>query len=256
MKIDRVIVVLNNNKNYVSFWNVFSKIWKTKFKVTPTLMFVGTDDELKENDLSQKYGEIIRLEPLSEVVLDSSLDWSVTWALFYGPTLFPEEVCMTSGIDQLPLSDKFIASISEDSKESYIVGFAGAYRDIPNIFPSSHHVALGKTFKEMYEIEDDWHSEIRKVFNTRSRYTRLSGNYWGLDEAYSSERLLDSNSDKIVYKDIFHSDWVPYRLDRGGILSYDVEKLKSGFYTELHAPRPYEKYEQYLDTLIEEMLSE
>jgi hypothetical protein len=256
MRIERVILALNNNQTYAGFWNAFSKVWKTKFKITPTLMFVGTEEEMRKEKLSEEYGQIVRLDPSNDVILDSSLDWSVTWALFYGATLFPDEVCMTSGIDQLPLSEKFMTSIGDHSKESYIVGFAGAYKDIPNVFPSSHHVATGKTFKKIYDIEDEWHSEIVKVFNSRSRFGRLSGNYWGLDEAYSSECLLASDHDKIIYKDTFYSDWVPYRLDRGGALKYDIEKLKNGFYTELHSPRPYEEHKRYLDTLIKNMLDE
>ena len=104
MKIDRVIFCLNNNPVYTGLWNPISRAWKLKWGITPTLMFVGTEDELKSHDLSKEYGEIVRLNPVPEVVVNPSLDWSATWALFYGASLFPNEVVTLMGLDQLLLS--------------------------------------------------------------------------------------------------------------------------------------------------------
>jgi len=45
MKIDRVILSVDNNPTYRVFWNIVSKIWKEKFNINPTLFFHGTEKE-------------------------------------------------------------------------------------------------------------------------------------------------------------------------------------------------------------------
>ena len=259
MKIDRVIAVLNDNEVYSSFWNIFSKVWRVKFGVMPTLMFVGSQDQLRKGDYSVEYGEIYRLDPLNEVVMDPNLDWSVTWALFYGPTLFPDDICMTSGIDQIPLSSKFIDSLAHHAEEDYIIGFSGAYRDLVGIYPSSHHVGKGSIYKQIYDIENQWHDELRKVFSSKSSLKQsslLPSSLWGLDEVYSSEVLDGSSYPNIVHKDIFHDQWAPFRLDRGSSVDYDLDRLKAGYYSELHSPRPYELHQDYIDTLVGSLLGD
>jgi|10_taG_2_1085330.scaffolds.fasta_scaffold14782_2 hypothetical protein len=255
MKIDRVIFCLNDNETYTGFWNPFSRVWSQKFDIKPTVIFVGTEQELEKNNLSEQWGDIVRLDPIPEVVVNPTLDWSVTWALFYGPTLFPDEVCMTSGIDQLPLSTKFFDIINKHDNDKYVVGFAGACLELPHICPSSHHVAMGEMFKEIYEIEESWRLEVSKVYSQREKYDRLEdGSFWGLDEAYSSDLLMHCENPNIVYENIFHNRWNPYRLCRSRNISYNPDKLKRGYYSELHSVRPYEQHKEYIDGLVRVLL--
>ena len=87
MNIDRVIFPLNNNKIYTGFWNVFARVWREHFNIIPTMMFVGTEEELNSNNFDKNIGDIIRLEPVQEVA-ESYPDWSVTWSIIYGASLF------------------------------------------------------------------------------------------------------------------------------------------------------------------------
>jgi len=251
MKIDRVIFCLDNNPNYAGFWNINSKVWKNVYNVNPTLIYVGDEEDIDKNNISREFGEIIVL-PASPIDLCNNFrrKWYITWALFYGPTLFPDEVCMTSGIDQIPLSWSFINKIENISREKYIVGFADAYSD-PELYPSSHHVALGSHFKEKYDIDEDWLWEIRKVYQTRNQFNNLyDAGYWGLDESYSS-KVISSKPDGIEFiKNFFHPLWAPRRIDRIWGLKYDVGKLSSGWYSEMHAPRPLRDYEQEVNKII------
>ena len=265
MKVDRIIFGLNKNPVYTSFWNIFAPIWVKKYNIIPTLIFVGTEEEMNSCNLSTSFGEIIRLDPVEEVVVNKNLDWSVTWALFWGASMFPNEICMTSGIDQLMLSDKFIKLLEPISDEKYVIGFADAYDD-KDFYPSSHNVAKDKTFKHIFEIEDEWSKEVKKVFDAvkSGKFPEKSINLmWGLDECYASDKIVqyeESFSEKledsnIIYFEIFRNYWKNSRIDRDGInISYNKDWLKSGRYSELHSPRPYEKYKQYIDNLIKDFM--
>jgi len=261
MKIDRVIFCLNSNPLYSSFWNIFSRVWSEKFKIKPTVFFSGTEEDLHNAALSDEFGDIIRLDPVPEVILRPSMDWSITWALFWGPTLFPEEVCMTSGLDQLPLNNFFIDYIKDIDEEDYIVGFSNAYNN-PSLFPSSHHVSKGKNFKKIYKIENDWEDEIKKVFKMgKENYMPQLSNpenkgMWGLDEVYSSDVIVknEHNFSNFHHCNFFHSNWINKRVGRCAIINYDKHKLINGEYTEFHSPRPYLKHKDYIDELISDLI--
>jgi hypothetical protein len=242
-KIDRVILALTPNCLYTGFWNVSSQVWSTKFEVIPTLIFSGTEEELKACELSDRYGQIVRLDRVSEVVVNPKREWSSTWSLFYGATLFPGEVCMTCGIDQIPLNGIFFDRIKEIKDGSYAVGFADAYGYGNPRCSSSHHVALGSTFKEVYGIADDWKSEVTKVFNVRNQFQlEPEGDLWGLDEQYSSWVLRGSKDPKIVFVNNFFTLFYEGRLDRGKghrLEEFDFGLISQGRYTEWHGNRPF-----------------
>lgn len=266
MKINRVIFPLNNNKNYTEYWNVFGKVWKEHWNITPTMIFVGTEEELNSNNFNNSIGDIIRLDPVIEVQ-EKYPDWSVTWSIIYGASLFKDEICITHGIDQLPLSRFFFDKVEEVKNNKFIVGFADAYKryspevlgyynTVTNVmYPSSHLVGSGDMFKSIYHVDDDWMTEILKVYATRSRYILKNKFYpnssWGLDECYSSECISKYDQSNIVYFNFFWDFWHPNRIDRGGQnISYDQNLLQNGHYSELHAFRPYKDHKSKVDKII------
>jgi hypothetical protein len=251
MKINRIIFCLNNNPTYTGFWNINARIWSEKYNIKPTLFFVGDYKEFKDLNLSEKIGDVFFLPNANRDLTNGSLrNWTITWSLFYGSTFFPNEVCMLSGIDQIPLGDHIIKLADSYDEDKYLVCWSDAYNNFENLFPSSHHISLGKNFKEIYEISNDWQEEIDKVYSHRVKYN-LNQDYWGLDEAYSSELLLKNRTERVVLIKNFFADWSNRRIDfRKNGLNYNVGLLKSNYYSELHAPRPYEDYKKAIDNII------
>lgn len=257
-KIDRTIMALTNNKNYVGFWNYTSKIWKTKFDIVPTLFFYGTIEEMDSLNLSKEYGEIYLLPRCESVTSCKDLEWACTWGLFYGATRFLDDMCMLVGIDQIPLNTYFFEQWKDipNVKEKYVVGFSDAYGDPETLskttyFPSSHHIAYGKKFKEVYDINESWFLELTKVFSLRHSYYLPNACNWGLDEAHSASILKDrfiSNNDIHLMK-IFQSYWRHHRLDRSNMHQFEtvnIEDIQNEKYCEFHAARPFEKNDQQL----------
>lgn len=252
--VDRVLMCLTNNDNYIDFWNYISKVYRVKLNTQPTLIFSGTEEELNglknSGRLSTQYGEIIHLPRVDGVTYDPKLDWTCTWGLFYGASLFPDEVCMLSGIDQIPLSGKFFDLLNNiNPREKYVIGFADAYGHAGASYPSSHHAGMGSFFKTIYGIEDKWEDELRKVHDHRYLCTNLAEfpNFWGLDEAYSSKVLRDcitkGSEVPLAFVNDFFRWWRAGRIDRvaGAIqLTPDVlQSVKASNYTEYHSVRPF-----------------
>jgi len=273
--IDRVIFCLTNNENYIDFWNYISKVYKNKFNVIPTLFFSGTNEEflnlVQTNRLSLENGEIILLPRIKNIEYNKNLDWTCTWGLFYGASLYPNDVCMLSGIDQIPLNSIFFEKIKElNPRKNYIIGFADAYDNLKNnygdiVYPSSHHVGLGKSFKFIFNIKNSWNEELQQIFLHKKLCPE--DNYWGLDELYSSHMIkqhIDSgNYCNILFLNDFKKNWASGRIDRanGSIYLTDniLEDIKNGKYTEYHSTRPFntnsnmELLYNYIPTIINEV---
>ena len=236
--VDRVIMVLTDNKLYENFWEFSSKFWINKFGIKPTLFVYG---KINNISLKRNIGEVHDLPFVPEVSVNPSRDWACTWGLFYGASLFPNDVCMTIGIDQAPLSNKFLNHIAHyDYDKDYVVGHSDAYHN-PNWFVSSHHFAKGSVYKKALCIEDSWEAEVKKVFAYRNDFGKMydGDDFWGLDELYSTMQLKKYEHTK-AHTGLFHEITYPNRIDRNGLnFPPDIERLRAGGYSELHAFRPF-----------------
>lgn len=254
MKVERVILVSNNNPLYYDFWNNLSKTYKTKFGINPTLIFFGNQDQLDMSDLSSEYGEIILQSEVPNI-----LPWQYTWALFYFTKYYKNEVCAVMGIDQIPLGTFFLKDvISNVPENNYTMLIDNQYTleqkhpkkwDEGGFSPSAYHIAKGQTFCDVYKFEDSFESEILKIDSLNIK--TMWGDKWGTDEAYSCNKL-SSFDDRSRISDLsLSSDFLNRRIDchRHNEVFYDISKLNSNFFIECHACRPYSDHKIYLDNL-------
>jgi len=141
----------------------------------------------------------------------------IPWSLFYGATLFPDDIVMTSGIDQIPLSSIFFEMINHVKDENLIIGLSdcykgykkdtlGYYNTLTNIlYPSSHIVGKGKTFKKIFEIQENIDKEFLKLESFKDKFYFNNNRfkeevYWGIDECYLSYMIsIFKDREKIHY---------------------------------------------------------
>jgi hypothetical protein len=254
MKVDRVILVTNNNPLYYDFWNNLSKTYKEKFNINPTLVFFGSQKELNLANLSTEYGEIILQQEIKGV-----LPWQFTWALFYFTKFYKNEVCAVMGIDQIPLGTFFLKdSISNIKEDNYVMLIDDQYTlenkhpkkwDEGGFSPSAYHIAKGQTFCDVFNFEESFESEINKLNSLNIK--TMWGNKWGTDEAYSCLKLNDFKKTGRVKDLSLSKDFLSRRIDchRNNEVNYDLNLLRNNYYIECHACRPYVNHKNYLDNL-------
>jgi len=256
MKIDRVILVSNNNPLYYEFWNKLSYTYKEKFNINPTLIFFGDEDEPEKLNLSTEFGNII-----VEKSVDGILPWQYTWALFYFTKFYENDTCIVMGIDQIPLGTYFLKdSIKTIPDDRYVMLIDNQYTlegktkykwDEGGFSPSAYHIAKGKTFNEIYEFEDTFESEILKVDSTN--IPTMWGDKWGTDEAYSCNKLKNFKNRNRISDLSKTVDFLNKRVDcyRNIEVVYDLPLLLNNGYIECHSCRPYHDHQKYLDTLFD-----
>tara|TARA_R100000664_G_scaffold18071_1_gene27067 strand:- start:2287 stop:3111 length:825 start_codon:yes stop_codon:yes gene_type:complete len=263
MKIKRMIMSLNNSKLYSGMWDMVAEIYEKTTDIIPTLIFCGTKEEL-DMEVKSGFGEVYRLNKYPNVVQDPNMDWSVTWAPFWAASnLFPDDVCCTSGIDVIPISDILWKKIDEIKDDKYVVGRgAKPYGNIGHV-ASGRNIAKGKTFKRVLEIEDDFEKELIKIWNLRMDLQAREGfnwnlknqKWWGLDEAYISSKVYENKD--VVFID---AEWVlnnlsSKKIDRMFRCRYDLDRLKSKDYWHAHIVRPITNPQNYkiVQDLIKDM---
>lgn len=257
MKIDRVILTLNNNPKYFNFWNIISKVWKTRFDIHPTLIFHGNKDDIINNGLSETYGTIIVQPPLKY----TSDIWILTWSLFYYTKFFPNDTLITMGIDQCPLSDYFLKQIKDIPDDEYIMCISDAYGNDwteSGSCPSSYHIAKGKTFNYIYNFENSFEGEIKKIeaneFCKNGPFAKNRSPKWGMDELYSTyilRNLKKSGYSKIKCLNEF-KELQARRIDRADLPQFlNIKNLQDGNYIEAHLPPVESKYENMIKIIAE-----
>jgi hypothetical protein len=254
MKVERVILVSNNNPLYYDFWNNLSKTYKEKFNINPTLIFFGSEEDVKSANLSEEFGNIILEKEVNNV-----LPWQYTWALFYYTKFYKNEVCAVMGIDQIPLGTYFLKdSISQIDDENYVMLIDNQYTlerkyptkwDEGGFSPSAYHIAKGNTFCEIFQFEDSFESEILKINSLNIK--TMWGDKWGTDESYSCMKLNEFKATGRVSDLSLAQDFLNRRIDchRHIEVPYNLNLLNANHYIECHACRPYSSHKNYLDNL-------
>lgn len=249
MKTNRVIVTANNNPLYYPFWNPISRVYKERFGIEPTLVWVGSPVEAVECGISDEFGDIIYTDPNP----DYPVPFQCTWAAFWATQFFTDDVIMTIGIDQIPLSRMFIDMVNDIPDTDYAMLISDAY--LPHHWtstssPSAYHIAKGSTFKKVHNFEFDFKQEIEKMVQsgTKAFWEDTEGR-WGLDESWSCKNLRETD---VKIHDLDNFGLLCQRrieCERHKEPEYDLNLLSQGWYSESHLCRPYTEHKQWIDNL-------
>jgi len=283
MKIDKILFC--SSELFSPFWNIQSRIWKTKFGIEPVCLLYGSKEKC---GISEEHGQVI------ECQFDPSLPdiIQLQFSKFFHTTTEPNTTWMTGDIDLIPLQTEYfmqgMESIPDDGYCHLNYSMCGQmWKMPPRAFfdrgsrltggfdlPGHYHCAKGSLFKEILFGEDSFQQVIRKVVDS-NRYGMIGafkdeqsirGNYWVAEETYTSERLWNHFSkrsfSKFFVKDYDRSSRSmegKYGGANGSICPtawdgqnyiYDRNKVLSKHYVEVHCPLPFEKQEKSLISLL------
>jgi hypothetical protein len=148
MKIQKVIMSVDDNPLYSDFWPLVSMVWKNRFDIEPVLIYFGNEK------LDERYGEVKKIDPVKNIPLYLQAQWARIWFT----SLEEETVFITSDIDIFPIRKSFfIDQISEIDDDKYVHLF-GNHRPLPICY----HVAKGKMFKKILELNDSFEESMHE----------------------------------------------------------------------------------------------
>lgn len=235
LELKRVILSTNNDPSYIQFWPIVAPLWR-KMGLKPTLALVANEN----CPIDDGIGDVIRFDPLIDV--PESLQAQVIRLLL--PILFPEDGCLISDIDMLPISELYFhrgASYCPDHAFLVYRNKAPGY-ERRGTYPMCYLAAKGSIFSSVFGI-----SSIEQIPDLIRKWAQM-GLGWNTDErvTYFYAKKWEQNGGQLLC--LNHT--VGPRLDRS-YWNIDFKHLDITQYIDCHCPRPYLKYYQSIDAIIE-----
>lgn len=238
LTLTRVILSTDTHPNYIQFWPLVARAWKKIVGVRPTLALIA-DESVR---VDESCGDVIRFKPIPGV---STAFQAQTIRLLL-PALFPQDVCIMSDIDLIPLDKKYFAhSISRVKEDAFVVYRSKQYmreedkRYNYERYPMCYTAAKGAVYGEIFHIQ-----------GARDIEERIK-QWWDLQWGWISDEL-------ILYKYV-HA-WPAFN-QRSVLLGHKVSRRKSRTahikpsdllqrkFIDYHCPRPYHRYKDTIDRI-------
>jgi hypothetical protein len=246
MKLDCILTATNDNSMYIEFIPLFIKAWKglvPEADVKIVLVANEIPDEYKS------YSEhIIIFKPIENV----STSLTAQYIRLLYPALLPyENGVLITDMDMLPMSrDYYVKNIENFDNSKFIY-----YRHIlfnDRQISMCYNVATPKTWSDIFSIYNlqDIVNELVEI-NKQISYSGIPGESgWFSDQLKLYECVMKWYMKTGNF--VFLKDWETgfNRLSRGNSL-YSPEIT----YVDFHAMRPYSKYKEINDNVIDQAIS-
>lgn len=237
MNLDYVIMGSDMNPMYLDFWPIVSKVWKEKFNITPILGLICDEDSELYSD---NYGLIKKFKKIDGI--DLGLQSQIV--RLYLPK-FLNGKCLISDIDMLPLSVEYFKNNSSGLNDDNVIVYSS---DNPEclggkMYPMCYISAHSKLFIEIFSLNDEWDVFLKK------NNDRKEG--WYTDQKLIFERINEhhSKNNNCVFLKRGWNGPANKRIDRINWV-YDNNKVREGHYIDSHLLRPYNKYKNEIDKLV------
>jgi hypothetical protein len=241
MKLGTILTATDTNPLYCGFIPIFIKAWKTLFPECDVIIVLVANEI--PIDLIQ-YSDCIKLfKPIPDI---HTAFQAQCIRLLYPQHIQRNEGILITDMDMLPMNrfyyEDAIKTISDDT---FI-----AYRDVllPNEIPMCYNIALPSIWKDIFSGEtlEKWYT--RNVYDGNH-----GGSGWNIDQLVLIEKFKQYNGKKIILNDRI----TRYnRLDRYGFNFNDntlSNKIQSGVFSDYHCLRPYEKYKNINDFIVDQL---
>jgi len=252
MKIDCVLSASNMTEMYFDFIPLFIQSWKTLYPDIDVKIVLINDtipDTLKEYE-----SNIICFPPITNPTIPTSLIAQVIRDLY--PALLKQysNGILISDIDMMPMNNIYYTKPIENIPDDKFI----IYRDVllgGRQIAMCYNVATADTWSQIFNI-----NSVEDVITRIKEYNKLHKTIWETDQIVLYSKVFEwntknkkNNMDKLV---ILKDTETGYeRLDRIAFpeINKCLEKIKEKKYTDYHALRPYKKYKEINDLILENL---
>jgi hypothetical protein len=248
MKIDYAVVSTDGNELYDGFWELCKKTWSQIVGVKPLLVIIEDEDKIVESDDSIIV-EFKKVENIS-TALQSQI------ARIYVTSLFKNKSLLISDLDMIPMSKSYFVDHALNVKDDQILIYtADAYGYNHQIrYPMCYNLAYGSLYTEIFDLDCSYEEFVKRLksLNFEREYD-TDELYFGMCvrkfELENSERIVKLHRG-------FRQNYATNRIDREYwfTANYDFNKVPEQFYYDCHLLRPYKKYKNDIDNLINLLL--
>ena len=280
MEITKAIFGVNDSY-FLEFWPIQAKICKELLGVEPILFYICNEDSdfyHDGNGMVKKIKKVINNQ--NGNVINTGLLACIV--RMYGTKYFPDEVCLTCDLDMLMINkDYFVNQIEKYNDDSLVIYSSDAYdlnrpesvelfnnQPFPftqEMYNYPYNAAKGKVFNQILNTDCTFEEFVNRHSNYKPGYNFM----WMIDEFYFADCVNNKNHNVEVHKlkRGYTSPWIadrriergnfPVQLEWEGEIEfqnkygvYDEQKLRDGHYIDVNCCRPYSKYKNAIDNVV------
>ncbi len=239
LELKRVILSTNNNPMYIQFWPVVAPLWEA-LGLRPTLALIADED----CPIDTTIGDVYRFAPIPGI--SEALQAQCIRLML--PALFPDEACLISDIDMLPISRSyFFSGASRCPNNAFLVYRDKAYGKSAQRYPMCYLAAKGSVFSDVFGVSSS--DQFPALIEAWSSL----GHGWNTDEFLLFQYLIkwERQGGSVIR---LHQP-VVRRLDRvSWHLKFNPTHI--GGYIDCHCPRPYFEYKDSIDEVVNAIYSQ
>lgn len=244
----KAIFVCDNNPVYSDFWEPMAKHMWSKFNIKSKLYYLT--DNLSDTMYESEFAivEKIKLIPTISKLLQALL------AKWYFPT-FEKENVFICDIDCFLLSKTFIDYVISVDTLFHLQIYENA--KLPGYYVYGKPEDLYDFFKINNRSFEEFCTDILKAdtrelkeneANDFSKAASPDWKYFCIEERFAYRCSLEYKGE--VRNNIHFPEPIFTRICRGNGSQYDKTRLQNSEYTDYHAPRPYNKYKDLINSII------
>lgn len=237
MKITRVILSSNESREYLDFWPIVSKAW-INLGIQPTLVYTGEEALTEPNIIN------LNIKSINSAFVAQNVR-------LLAPALFPEDVCIISDIDDMPLSKKYFQdNIKDFDDDKFIIYRPDAVPE--NMISIMWNAAKGQVWSKIFDVYNL--NDIKnKLISWYPNNYSVRGQNWYFDQIILRNKIN-------TFHEKFPSSVIELSDELTGFNRLNRSKLKRNFrkfyiegtdYTDFHMPRPYKKHKKLIDKVYE-----
>ena len=249
MKLDCILTSCNTNPLYMDFIPIFIKTWNKLYPI------VDVKIVLISNTIPTEFHEftknIILFPPLEDI---STAFTSQYIRLLYPAILNYENGIMITDIDMLPMNRTYYTSNIQNVENDKFIYMRNVLLQNKQI-AMCYNVARNKTWGEIFSIitTEDINNHLKEAY---SQITYVDGHNqagWSTDQTVFYKKIMrwnDITNNFIVLND----NKTGYRrLNRNTFTMNTTmrNQVKSGYYSDYHCYRPYMKYKEINDQILD-----
>ena len=173
MKLDKVILSSDDNPDYLEFWPIVSEAWRN-IGIEPILFYTGKNKIKNENVFN------FNLEKCDSAFIAQNVR-------LLAPTLFPNDTCIISDIDNMPLSeDYFQGNIVNITDNQFVIYRPDATSE--DMISIMWNAAKGSKWIDIFEV-DSVESISKKLLSWYPENYSIGGDNWYHDQKILKEYI-------------------------------------------------------------------
>lgn len=255
MIIDNIITAVNLNKTYYDFIPIFIKSWK---KLMPEIKvnIILISDHVP-NDILEYKDNIILFNPIEEI---NTAFISQFIRILYPCLINSSNGVIITDIDMIPMNTKYYINYIKKYNDNKFI----CYRNILIKYkqlPICYNVATPQTWKEIFKINtiDDIINRIKLEYKKIKYNGEHGGIGWSTDQKVLYQEVIKWNKKEKRFIGLNDEQTNFIRLNRSKmskILDDNIiNKIKKGYFCDYHMLRPYEKYKQINEKILNLLLN-